>query len=72
MWINYNHEKVVYASNLAPAKQYAAITYFTHTWIFKKSDTNGTNRLFAEANGVKKEKDSPYIHNKKINLKQQK
>ena len=51
IWINFEHNEVVYSENLAPGAEYSVKTYFTHEWIFKQSGTN--NRLFAESNGVK-------------------
>ena len=51
IWINNEKTEDVYASNLEPGMKYSQLTYFSHTWIFKQSDTNV--RLFAEANGMK-------------------
>lgn len=51
IWINGDQKEVVYAPNLANGTEYSHLTYFTHNWIFKESGTS--NRLFAEANGVK-------------------
>ena len=52
-WMRGGLEEVVAKSNLAPGKEIRTSASFTHEFIFKRAGTE--NRLFANANGVRKE-----------------
>ena len=51
-WIDYKGKEVEKKTKLPPQEVYSTHTYFTHHWIFRKSDSEDKGKLLADANAI--------------------
>ena len=51
-WIDYKGKEVEKKTRLQPQEVYSTHTFFTHHWIFRKSDGEDKAKLLADANAI--------------------
>ena len=51
-WIDYKGKEILKKEKLMPQDVYSANTFFTHHWIFRKTDGENTSKLLADGNNV--------------------
>ena len=51
-WIDHKGKEVEKKQNLFPLEEYSTNTYFTHPWVFRKSESEDQTKLLADGNGI--------------------
>ena len=51
-WLDHKGKEVQKKGGLASGEDYSQYTYFTHPWIFRKSEGDDQTKLLADGNGI--------------------
>ena len=51
-WIDHKGKEVQKKECLAPGEDFSQYTYFTHPWIFRRSEGEDKTKLLADGNGI--------------------